>query len=59
MRAMEEPAAPAVPLQSVAAWREAAPLTLALLAVFMGLAGLVPAEAGADAGAALARGTLP
>ncbi len=59
MRALEEPAEPAAPLRPVAAWREAVPLVLALLAVFMGLAGLVPAEAGADVGAALARGMLP
>jgi formate hydrogenlyase subunit 3/multisubunit Na+/H+ antiporter MnhD subunit len=59
MRALEEPAEPGAPMRPVAAWREAVPLVLALLAVFMGLAGLVPAEAGAGAGAALARGTLP
>ena len=59
MRALEEPAEPAAPLRPVAAWREAVPLVLALLAVFMGLAGLVPVEAGAGAGATLARGVLP
>ena len=59
MRALEEPAEPAAPLRPVAAWREAVPLVLALLAVFMGLAGLVPVEAGAGAGATLARGLLP
>jgi formate hydrogenlyase subunit 3/multisubunit Na+/H+ antiporter MnhD subunit len=42
MRALDEPAAPAAPLQPVAAWREAVPLVLALLAVFMGLAGVLP-----------------
>jgi formate hydrogenlyase subunit 3/multisubunit Na+/H+ antiporter MnhD subunit len=42
MRALDEPAAPAAPLQPVAAWREAVPLVLALLAVFMGLAGALP-----------------
>ena len=35
MRALEEPAAAAALVQPVAAWRETAPLTLALLAVFM------------------------
>jgi formate hydrogenlyase subunit 3/multisubunit Na+/H+ antiporter MnhD subunit len=42
MRALDEPAAPAAPLQPVAAWREAVPLVLALLAVCMGLAGVLP-----------------
>ncbi len=42
MRALEEPRIAAARLQPVAAWREATPLTLALLAVFMGLAGVVP-----------------
>ena len=42
MRALEEPAESAVAPQPVAAWREAVPLALALLAVFMGLAGALP-----------------
>jgi len=42
MRTLDEPAAPAAPLQPVAPWREAVPLVLALLAVFMGLAGALP-----------------
>jgi formate hydrogenlyase subunit 3/multisubunit Na+/H+ antiporter MnhD subunit len=42
MRAFEEPAASAVASQPVAAWREAVPLALALLAVLMGLAGALP-----------------
>jgi len=42
MRALAEPAASAAPPQPVAAWREAVPLVLALLAVLMGLAGVLP-----------------
>jgi len=42
MRALEEPGASAAPPRPVAAWREAVPLALALLAVFMGLAGALP-----------------
>jgi formate hydrogenlyase subunit 3/multisubunit Na+/H+ antiporter MnhD subunit len=42
MRALAEPAATAEPLRPVAAWREAVPLVLALLAVLMGLTGLLP-----------------
>jgi formate hydrogenlyase subunit 3/multisubunit Na+/H+ antiporter MnhD subunit len=42
MRALGEPAESAIAPQQVAAWREAVPLVLALLAVFMGLAGALP-----------------
>jgi formate hydrogenlyase subunit 3/multisubunit Na+/H+ antiporter MnhD subunit len=42
MRALQEPDASAPPPRTVAAWREAIPLALALLAVLMGLVGLVP-----------------
>jgi len=42
MRALAEPAATAAPLRPVAAWREAVPLVLALLAVLMGLVGVLP-----------------
>jgi formate hydrogenlyase subunit 3/multisubunit Na+/H+ antiporter MnhD subunit len=42
MRALAEPAAPGAPLQPVAAWRESVPLLLALLAVLLGLTGLLP-----------------
>jgi len=42
MRALGEPAESAIAPQPVAAWREAVPLVLALLAVFMGLAGALP-----------------
>jgi formate hydrogenlyase subunit 3/multisubunit Na+/H+ antiporter MnhD subunit len=42
MRALAEPAESAAPLRPVAAWREAVPLVLALLAVLMGLTGLLP-----------------
>jgi len=59
MRALEEPGASAAPPRPVAAWREAVPLALALLAVLMGLIGLAPFEAGAGVGLAIAEGTLP
>ena len=42
MRALAEPSGTAAPLRPVAAWREAVPLVLALLAVLMGLTGLLP-----------------
>jgi formate hydrogenlyase subunit 3/multisubunit Na+/H+ antiporter MnhD subunit len=42
MRALQEPDASAAPPRPVAAWREAVPLVLALLAVLMGLTGLLP-----------------
>jgi formate hydrogenlyase subunit 3/multisubunit Na+/H+ antiporter MnhD subunit len=42
MRAFGEPAASAAAPQPVAAWREAVPLVLALLAMLLGLAGLLP-----------------
>jgi multicomponent Na+:H+ antiporter subunit D len=58
MRMLEAPAAPAAPLQPVASWREAVPLVLALLAVLMGFAALVPFEAGALTGAPAISGAL-
>ena len=42
MRALGEPAESVAAPQPVAAWREAVPLALALLAVLLGIAGLVP-----------------
>jgi formate hydrogenlyase subunit 3/multisubunit Na+/H+ antiporter MnhD subunit len=42
MRAFEEPTASAAAPQPVAAWREAVPLALALLAVLLGITGLLP-----------------
>ncbi len=42
MRAFEEPAASVVAPRPLAAWRESVPLVLALLAVLLGLAGLLP-----------------
>ena len=42
MRAMEARSEATAPLRHIASWREAVPLALALLAVFMGLAGVVP-----------------
>ncbi len=59
MRALEAPAAEAAPARPVASWREAVPLALALLAVFMGLAALVPVEAGALTGAPAISGASP
>jgi multicomponent Na+:H+ antiporter subunit D len=59
MRAMAEPSAQASPPQPVAAWREAVPLALALLAVFMGLAGLVPSLTAAGTATAVAQAALP
>jgi formate hydrogenlyase subunit 3/multisubunit Na+/H+ antiporter MnhD subunit len=59
MHAMEEPDASAAPPRPVATWREAVPLALALLAVFMGLAGLAPAGATAGIGLAMAQGVSP
>ena len=59
MRMLEAPATPAAPLQPVASWREAVPLVLALLAVLMGFAALVPVEAGALTGAPAISGALP
>jgi len=59
MRMLEAPAAPEAPLQPIASWREAVPLALALLAVLMGFAALVPVEAGALTGAPAISGALP
>jgi formate hydrogenlyase subunit 3/multisubunit Na+/H+ antiporter MnhD subunit len=42
MRALQEPDASATPPRPIAAWREAVPLVLAVLAVLMGLTGLLP-----------------
>jgi formate hydrogenlyase subunit 3/multisubunit Na+/H+ antiporter MnhD subunit len=42
MRAFGEPAESSAAPQPVAAWREAVPLVLALLAVLLGLTGLLP-----------------
>jgi formate hydrogenlyase subunit 3/multisubunit Na+/H+ antiporter MnhD subunit len=59
MRALQAPAASAPPVQPVASWREAMPLALALLAVLMGLAALVPFEAGAPTGSQAIAGAWP
>jgi formate hydrogenlyase subunit 3/multisubunit Na+/H+ antiporter MnhD subunit len=59
MRALEQPAAAAAPFQSVAAWRESVPLVLALLAVLMGLLGVLPFGANQAAVPALAHGAAP
>jgi formate hydrogenlyase subunit 3/multisubunit Na+/H+ antiporter MnhD subunit len=58
MRALGEPPASAAVPQPVPAWREAVPLALALLAVFMGLAGLVPLSMGAPAATTAIAGVL-
>jgi multicomponent Na+:H+ antiporter subunit D len=58
MHALSEPDASAAAPRPVASWRDAAPLVLALLAVFMGLAGLAPFEVGQEAVAAQAHGAM-
>jgi formate hydrogenlyase subunit 3/multisubunit Na+/H+ antiporter MnhD subunit len=59
MRAFGEPEAAAIPARPIAAWREAVPLVLALLAVLLGFAGLLPIESQSGAGAAVASGAMP
>jgi formate hydrogenlyase subunit 3/multisubunit Na+/H+ antiporter MnhD subunit len=59
MRALGEPAESAAAPQPVAAWREAVPLVLALLAVLLGIAGLAPVETAGDAVATLAQEASP
>ena len=59
MHALGEPDPSGTAPRPVATWREAVPLGLALLAVFMGLAGFVPLGTGADAGLAPAHGAAP
>jgi len=59
MRAFGEPEAAAIPPRPIAAWREAVPLVLALLAVLLGFAGLLPIESQSGAGVAVASGAMP